>query len=118
MYYAASRGIAREILHVIFLVPRGSPSDVIKEDIRARVDTIHTMLGLAKDQALILQGHPLLGEYHVPSSGHPLCFFPTEGKGPGAVTIVRPTPDSESLQFLEALGKAQIADFARSYKSW
>ena len=43
-YYAASRGIAREILHVIFLVPRGSPSDVIKEDIRARVDTIHAML--------------------------------------------------------------------------
>ena len=49
-----------EILHVIFFVPRGSPSDVIKEDIRVRVDTIYTMLGLAKGQALIRQGHPLL----------------------------------------------------------
>ena len=38
---------------------------------------------------------------------HPLRFFPTEGKG--ATTIVLPTPDFESLQFLEVLGKTRIA---------
>ena len=103
-YYAASRSIAREILHVIFFVSRGAPSDVIDEDIRARVDTIHAMLRLARDQALIRQGHPLLGEYNAPSSSYFLRFFPADGKG--VMTIVRPTQDSESLQFLEALGKA------------
>ena len=63
-----------------FLRAQGTPSDVVKEDIRARVDTIHAMLGLAKDQpeALIRQGRPLLGEYLAPPSGHPLHFFPTE----------------------------------------
>ena len=67
MYYAASLGIAREILHVIFFVPvpRGALSDVIQEDIRERVDIIHAMLGLAKGQVLIRQGHPLLGEYRL-----------------------------------------------------
>ena len=95
---------------------RGAPSDVIREDIRARVDTIHAMLGLAKDKALIRQGHPLLGEYSAPSSSCFLRFFPKDGKG--ATTIVRPTQDSESLQFLEALGKTRIANFTRSYKSW
>ena len=67
-YYTASCGIAREILHITFFVPRGAPPNVIKDDIRARVDTIHAMLGLAKDQALIWQVHPLLGEYQAPSS--------------------------------------------------
>ena len=52
-YYATSHSIAREILRVIFFVTRGAPTDVIKEDVRARVDTIHAMLGLAKGQALI-----------------------------------------------------------------
>ena len=49
---------------------------------------------------------------------HPLRFFPTEGKG--AVTIVQPMhwQGSESPQFLEAVGKTRIANFARSYKSW
>ena len=84
-------------LHVIFFVTRGAPTDV-KEDVRARVDTIHAMLGLAKDQALIRQEHPLLGEYQAPSAGHALRFFPTESKG--ALTIVQPMPGSWSLQVL------------------
>ena len=113
-YYGTSRGIAREILHLVFFVPRGAPRDVIKEDVRERIDTIHEMLGLAKDQALIRQGHPLLGEYEVPSAGFALRFFPMEGKG--AVNIARPTPGSETDQFLEALGKTQIPEFARSYE--
>ena len=43
-YYSTSRSIARDILHVVFFVTRGAPTDVIKEDVRARVDTIHAML--------------------------------------------------------------------------
>ena len=78
-YCAASHGIAWDILHVIFFVPMGAPSDVIKEDIQARVDTIHKMLGVAKDQAFFRQGHPLLREYYVPSSFHPLCYGRQKG---------------------------------------
>ena len=91
-YYTPSRCIAREILHVVFFVARGAPTDVIKEDILARVDTIHAMLGLAKDQALIRQGHPVPGEYQAPPSCHPLLVFPKEGKGALTDgTLSRPT---------------------------
>ena len=113
-YYAASRSIAREILHVIFFVCRGAPSDVIKEDIQARVYTIHAMFGLAKDQALIWQGH--YGARRTLVARRVQCLLPVassasflriaNGLQPvRAVTmIVRPTQDSKSLQFLEALG--------------
>ena len=114
-YYATSRCIAREILHVIFFETRGAPSNIIKEDVRARVDTIHEMLGLAKDQALFQRGHPLVAEYQAPTAGYALRFFPSEGKG--ATTIARPEQGSETLQFLEALGKTRIDNFAISYKS-
>ena len=73
-YYAASSGMAREILHVIFFVSRGAPTDVVKDNIRACLNTIHAMLGLAKDQALIRQGRLLLGEYQEPSSGRLVCM--------------------------------------------
>ena len=56
-YHATSSGMTREILRVVFFVTRAAPNAVIKEGIRARVHTIHTMLGLAKDKALIRQGH-------------------------------------------------------------
>jgi hypothetical protein len=114
-YYGTLRSIARDILHAIFFQARGAPSDVIKEEVRARVDTIHEMLGLGKDEAVIRKGHPLLGEYPAHTAGYALRFFPTEGKG--AVTIARPDPGSETNQFLEALGKAQIANLAISYKA-
>ena len=42
-YYDPSHGITREILHVVFFVPRSAPTDVIEDDIRARVNTIHAM---------------------------------------------------------------------------
>ena len=87
MYYTTSRGIAREILHVVLFVARGAPTDVIKEDSLARFDTIHTMLRLANDQALILQGHPLLGEYQAPAARYsqvpvtPSASFLRKAKG-------------------------------------
>ena len=83
-----SHGTRREILHVAFFVPRGAPSDVIKKGIRACLETIHTLLGLAKNQALILQVRPLLGKYHAPTSCHTLSFFPNDSKG--AAPIVQP----------------------------
>ena len=88
-YYAVSRCITRRILRVVFFVTRGALTNIIKDNIRALVDTIHKMLRLAKDQVLILQGHPLLGEYQVPSFCHPLCFFSAEGKGAATLVLLQ-----------------------------
>ena len=92
MYYAASSGIAREVLHVIFFVLRGAPSHVIKEDSRARVDTIHAVLGLAKGKALIRQGHPLLGQYIRLLPVTPSASFLWNAKGLRLLCNLCPTP--------------------------
>ena len=105
-YYAVSRCITRRILRVVFFVTRGALTNIIKDNIRALVDTIHKMLRLAKDQVLILQGHPLLGEYQVPSSDRPLRFFPTESSCDYCATyaglLVHSVPRSQ--------GKTRIAN--------
>ena len=58
-----------------FLRAQGVLHPMSSRKIFEHINTIHVMLGLAKDRALIWQGHPLLGEYHSPSSSHPLRFF-------------------------------------------
>ncbi len=75
------------------------------EDIRARVDTIHEMLGLSRGEAVMSSGHPLLQEYaELIPPDHPLCFFPKSGRN--EMTIAKARPGSQTLQFLEALGNS------------
>ena len=102
-YQNCGRKLAQETLHLIFFVPRGADNGVIHIDIKARIDDVHEMLGLQKGQALIDSTHPLHREYSSPVGGGPLRFFPVPGRS--GTTIAKPLPDSETHQFLEALGK-------------
>jgi hypothetical protein len=105
-YQSSARGIARDILQVVFFVDRGAPRDVIKEDIRARIDTIHELLGLQEGQACFGPQHPLVAEYGPIRPNHRLRLFPE--KGANGLTIAKVEEGSETLAFIEALGKPHL----------
>ena len=102
-YQNQDRKLARETLHIIFFVHRGADNGVIPIYIKVRIDDVHQMLGLATGQALIDASHPLHKEYPDPVGGGRLRFFPMDGRN--GTTIAKPTPGSETAQFLDALGK-------------
>ena len=106
-YSNQARGIAREVLHSIFFVPRGSPAPFIKKEIAARVDAIHNMFKLRAGEALIGSDHPVGREYEWPLAGMPIRFFPLP-PGSECETIVKTAEGSASLQFLDALGKYHV----------
>ena len=101
-YAGQARVLARDILDILFFVPRGANNGDIPPDIQSRVDTLHEILGLQKGDAVIHASHPLQREYPDPVGGR-LRFFPKDGRA--GVTIARPSPGSHTAQFLEALGK-------------
>jgi len=102
-YQTQARSIARDILQLVFFVRRGSPRDIIKQEVRERIDTIHELLGLDEGQACIGPGHPLLGEYAPVPTDCRLRFFPESGLN--GVTIAKASEGSETHAFIEALGK-------------
>jgi hypothetical protein len=63
-YSATAKGMARDVLQAVLFMHMGAPRDLIRQDIGARINTIHWLLGLADGQACIDTGHPLLGEYN------------------------------------------------------
>lgn len=106
-YFSNFRNSARDVLHLLFCVPRGSPSHIIPDSIAARVDDVHRMLGLANNEALIGPTHPVYKEYPQSIVGlGPLRFFASNADG--AAQIALPAPGSETLKFMKALGKSKI----------
>ena len=102
-YQYQGRKLARDILHIIFFVCRGADNGLIPNDIKARIDDVHEMLGLEPGKALIDTTHPLHAEYASPIGGGTLRFFPMDGKD--GTTIAKPVAQSQTHHFLEALGK-------------
>jgi len=106
-YTHQARGVARDVLHSVFFVARGSPPPFIKKEIAARIDSIHEMLKLKAGEAVIGCEHPVGREYDWPLAGMPIRFFPLP-PGSECETIVKPAEGSASLQFLEALGTYHV----------
>jgi hypothetical protein len=105
-YYTNYRGIAADILHEFFSVPRGSsgPKNVPHD----KLDAVHAMLQLRPGQALLDTTHPVCMEYTPDLSGGIRRVFPPQGNSMCQVFSKHNEPESETAKFLNALGELRI----------
>lgn len=96
--------MAREVLHAVFFLPRLDAD--IPVNIGARIDYLHEMLGLKKDEALCGEEHPVTKEYEKPGGRAALRFFP-KPRNEGT-NIANLSEGTQSALFVKALGKPQL----------
>jgi len=106
-YYTTYRGIAADILHDIFSVPRGGsgPASVMHD----KLDAVHAMLGLQHGQALLDTAHPVCREYPPDAGGGIKRMFPPTGSSMTQVFSKHNEPETETAKFLAALGELRIS---------
>ena len=102
-YASQNRGIAANIMHLVFSTTRGSGS--IPSDLRDRIDSLHELLGLKDGQCLLDTNHPVVRECDPEIDGGIPRVFPFPGKEGRQVIHTHSSAGSNQEQFfMKALG--------------
>ena len=98
------------LMNTIFCTPRGHQS--IKSEIRAKMDSVHEMLGLKKGEALIRGDHPLCLEYQAksPDKETPELFFALQSEQQILVSSAKFSEFPATQDFVAMLGTLPNTD--------
>ena len=99
-YQETCKGLAREVLHATFLMPRGD-ADIAKA-IAGRIDCLYQMLGLHNDETVCGDQHPVCKEC-TKLEGRVTLRFPRKACNEGITIVNMNGPGTQSALFVKAL---------------